>query len=201
MTTYNYTGAMEDVNLSGGRYLIECYGAQGGNDYGLGGYAAGEIDFSEDVALHLFIGGHPTAYNTAGFNGGGGCDDAWGGGGGTDIRINGTAIADRIIVAGGAGGSKNGPVVGIDGGQTLDTDHQLFQGYTGPWSRSGGGGGYRGGYSNGWYNDPGEGGSSYVDTEAFEEIVMTPGVNAGHGYIVITALSVPKKIKRRARII
>lgn len=197
MTTYSYTGAMETITLSAGTYLFECYGAAGGsgNIAGYGGYAAGEFTIATSQDVYLFVGGKPTVYNAAGFNGGAGADDGWGGGGGTDIRIGGTAIADRVIVGGGGGGAKNGRVALSDGGQTLDENHQLFQGYQGPWTRNGGGGGYRGGYSNGWYNDPGEGGSSYVSENA-ENPAMTSGVNSGDGYIVITPLSAPPTPQR-----
>ena len=199
---YDYSGSMEDVELSAGKYLFECYGAKAGSTDlgGKGGYSAGEIEFSEDVTIHIFIGGF-TNNSDGGYNGGGGGPDVFGGGGGTDIRINGTAISNRIIVAGGAGGASvdASPSV-VDGGKELDTNHELFQGYSGAWLRNGGGGGYRGGYAGGMYHNPGEGGSSYVDTELFENIVMTPGVNTGNGYIVITLLSTPKKIRTFAQI-
>ena len=191
---YDYSGAMEDVELSAGKYLLECYGAQGGGlEGGNGGYAAGEIEFSEDITLHLFVGEKPTGL-AGGWNGGGDGNAQYeyssqrGGGGGTDIRINGTTYADRLIVAGGGGGSgASAPFAAGLGGDSTDST-QVGDGWDGTrQGTGGGGGGYRGGYAGSWYNDPGSGGSSYVGTLA--NASTTSGVRDGDGLIKITKLT------------
>jgi hypothetical protein len=127
-----------------GTYTFQVWGAQGGsalNTNGtvgqtgpLGGYAAGNYSLSSGQALYVYVGGQgsgsTSTYNaiSGGFNGGGiGYNgDANGraasGGGGSDIRIGGSALANRVIVAGGGGGGKYftgyGPQSGSFGGGT-----------------------------------------------------------------------------------
>jgi len=95
---------------------IQAYGAQGGNGAsggnnstggfgGLGADVFGSMLVTPGQVLNIFVGGAGSP-GTGGFNGGGngGTQNAGGGGGATDIRINGTALSDRILVAGGGGG-------------------------------------------------------------------------------------------------
>lgn len=114
---FNYTGSPEQISLIPGSYVLEVWGAQGGNGPsnttanvipygGKGGYAKGTFNTRFTSAeLQILVGGQN------GYNGGGsgayyytnaevgGC-----GGGATDIRYKGTALTNRIIVAGGGGG-------------------------------------------------------------------------------------------------
>lgn len=114
VSTFNYTGAVQTMQLlAGHRYIIECFGAQGcstgtgGNRQGgWGGYAFGEYQPSEDVTANIYVGQQPSG-GTGGWNGGGNGGSS-GGGGASDVRIGGTALSNRIIVAaGGGGGSSN----------------------------------------------------------------------------------------------
>ncbi len=95
---------------------ISAYGAQGGNGAtggnnatggfgGLGGTVTATMNVTPGQILNIFVGG-AGAQGIGGFNGGGngGSQNAGGGGGATDIRINGTALTDRVLVAGGGGG-------------------------------------------------------------------------------------------------
>ena len=108
--------------MKAGKYKLECIGASGGKgifkEGGCGGYSSGVLSLSEDSSLFLFIGGQGSsisgqskAYVPGGFNGGGrgqtgdGELAAGSGGGCTDIRLNSENLKDRIIVAGGGGGS------------------------------------------------------------------------------------------------
>ena len=90
---------------------LEVWGAQGGtySSYtgGLGGYSVGTLSHLEGVnSLNVYVGGAGTTTTAAGYNGGGaGVSSGRGGGGATDIRVNGTTLYDRIIVAGGGGGA------------------------------------------------------------------------------------------------
>jgi len=112
-----------------GTYLLEVWGAQGGNGSiatnpvlgGRGGYSAGQIRLDEGLELFICVGGSGLNANSAtdiqgGFNGGGasrsnsnGIGHTRGSGGGsTDIRIGENTILHRVIVAGGGGGSGGG---------------------------------------------------------------------------------------------
>ena len=115
--------------VKAGTYLLEVWGAQGGNtsdnNGGRGGYSIGLVSFCKSVNLYIFIGAKGVSHDTTqedvclieterSFNGGGKgcyCNDAGGlrygasGGGATDIRVNGNGLNNRILVAGGGGGA------------------------------------------------------------------------------------------------
>ncbi len=89
--------------------------ASGGGD----GIAVCTLTVSPGDALHIHV-GTDGSVNTGGLNGGGNSFNGSGGGGGaTDIRWNGDALSNRIMVAGGGGGggAGNDPLSsGGDGG-------------------------------------------------------------------------------------
>ena len=104
-----------------GIYLIECWGARGGNSGGCGGYSSGYIKFNTDISLYLYpgaIGSVPQKEYS--FNGGGTGQE--GGGGASDVRlIEGEwyqfeSLKSRIIVAGGGGGKDGSSDFGGAGG-------------------------------------------------------------------------------------
>ena len=109
LTTFVYTGSSQSFTVPTGVNVINvhAYGAEGedgGNgDGGLGGYVSAEILVSAGDILNIYVGG---AGNSGGYNGGATAQVvlASSGGGATDIRLNGSALSDRIIVAGGGGG-------------------------------------------------------------------------------------------------
>lgn len=80
---------------------------------GKGGYSKGTLELEANQTLYIYVGGQGsnasyTTYTTVngGYNGGGiGYYRAAGGGGATDIRLGGTGLLNRIIVAGGGGGA------------------------------------------------------------------------------------------------
>lgn len=99
-----------------GKYLLEVWGANGGtfnSSYekgGTGGYSKGTVELDAGETLYLYVGGKGsygtstsnTATSGGGFNGGGNAGYRGGAGGGaTDIRIGGTTLNHRLIVAGG----------------------------------------------------------------------------------------------------
>lgn len=99
-----------------GTYEVEVYGAQGGGNTGAGGKGAkitGRVRFNRNTNLNIYVGGQGTT-NQGGYNGGG--NGTYGGGGASDIRVGGTAYANRIITAGGGGGGSNFGVAGGAGG-------------------------------------------------------------------------------------
>ena len=103
---------------------FDVYGAQGGRVGGKGGAVSGDLQ-NLTSGLYIYVGGAGAAGNAAagGFNGGGiagsGHADAGSGGGASDIRLS-TSLADRIVVAGGGGGT-GGWIggAGAPGGLTL----------------------------------------------------------------------------------
>ncbi len=133
VTTFDYTGSMETYTVPPGvtEIQIEAYGASGQlitvDDYGessggLGGYAIGLLSVTPGEVLNIYVGGEGTD-GVAGYNGGGtgglGTAGAGGtlgyggsGGGASDVRVGGTALADRVIVAGGGGGGGRNYVNG-----------------------------------------------------------------------------------------
>ena len=88
---------------------FEVYGAQGGRSGGRGGAVTGDFQ-ALTTPLYIYVGGAGGQGNAAvgGFNGGGtagsGHADAGSGGGSSDIRLS-TSLADRVVVAGGGGGT------------------------------------------------------------------------------------------------
>lgn len=84
-TTFNfeYTGAVQSVELPKGRYKLQCWGAQGGTSYGSssgvgskGGYSEGVLTLTQTTTLYIFVGGKgsrgsSTSLVNGGWNGGG----------------------------------------------------------------------------------------------------------------------------------
>ncbi len=183
---FNYTGQVQQWVVPDGvtELRIETWGAEGGgakccdntiqNDGGKGGYAAGTYSVMPGETIYIYVGGKGGTEGPAGFNGGG-TGGQWGagGGGGTDVRIGGQTLADRIIVAGGAAGSNPGAIgaLGVGGGANGSTYHV-----------GAGGGGYYGG--GGAYAAGGGGGSSYYGNGVDPQTM--PGVQVGDGRVVIS---------------
>ena len=56
--TFNYTGAVQTVNLQAGSYNIEAWGANGGGSQGgKGGYSTGTLTLSSATTLYVVVGG------------------------------------------------------------------------------------------------------------------------------------------------
>ena len=125
-TVFEYTGSMQSWIVPDGvtSIILDAYGAQGSNPTfgGWGGRARGSLAVTPGQELFLYVGGSGW---TGGWNGGGNTLDGNGrrGGGASDVRIGGTALSNRIIVAGGGGtegrstvGGCNGTEQGLSGG-------------------------------------------------------------------------------------
>lgn len=108
-----YSGTYKTITLPKGTYKFECWGAQGGCDWGgKGGYSKGVLSINTNTLVYLYSGQSGSSGNPASatFNGGGASGTYSGynqgsGGGASDIRINSTSLYARIIVAGGGGGA------------------------------------------------------------------------------------------------
>lgn len=132
-TAFGYTGGMQTFTVPAGVTSVRCdlYGAGSGFAtapiFEEGGYVTGALAVSPGQVLNIFVGGagkKPSsfAFGAGGYNGGGpgssstansfGGGGGGGGGGATDVRVGGTALANRVAVAPGAGGST-GTVVGF----------------------------------------------------------------------------------------
>lgn len=156
--SYEIISISEDDNLSQGiaydvpvtgKYFVQLWGASGGGNNsmsGKGGYTEGYFNLSAGDKLNFFIGGKGSISTsgvkaTGGFNGGGDSglstsNFAGSGGGATDVRLNGTTLSKRILVAGGGGGagSLNDSVYycfGGSGGGTTGTSCDKCNVYSG----------------------------------------------------------------------
>ena len=175
---YSYTGSSQSFNVPTTTVNLTAYlsGAAGGG-YGSGRAAAGAIVGTMPVSvgqnIYVYVGGRGGDYcrNTytevtcssvpgngaAGYNGGGtgaANGSAYqgtgaGGGGATDIRLNATALSDRIMVAGGSGGGgpgSGGLGGGLVGGAGANIGSSGAIGGGGGTQSAGGSGGSRPGY-------------------------------------------------------
>jgi len=120
----NYTGSMQQVIIPAGvtQVTIDAAGAQGASNAqgvagGFGGSASGILTVTPGDVLNVYVGG------TNGYNGGGVTSNtacitcgAGNGGGASDVRLNGVALANRIIVAAGGGGAGGNRVTGLGRG-------------------------------------------------------------------------------------
>ncbi len=134
---FDYTGAEQTFSAPyDGSYMIETWGAQGGNDGGKGAYAAGVIELKKNSSLFIYVGGAgnkndagvtqevPGGYNGGGLNHGQSCcNRSFGSGGGaTDVRLTGglwddfNSLKSRIMVAAGGGGTFSDGVATSKGG-------------------------------------------------------------------------------------
>lgn len=110
-TTFTYTGSQQTWVVPAGvtSINVNAYGAQGGanwvNNDNFGGQVIADLPVTPGATIYIYVGQQPNGI-TGGWNGGGNGEGAGqGGGGASDIRIGGTTLNDRMIVAGGAGGA------------------------------------------------------------------------------------------------
>jgi hypothetical protein len=116
--TFNYTGAAQTWTVPAGvtSASFDLFGAQGGGGGGppgLGGHATATIPVSAGDSIQVNVGGRGQPLfgsGQGGFNGGGtatGGLPGSSGGGASDIRLGGTSLNHRVLVAGGGGGAGN----------------------------------------------------------------------------------------------
>ncbi|WP_291516487.1 glycine-rich protein [Bdellovibrio sp. ArHS] len=131
---FTYTGAAQTFTQPTGctKVTIKAWGAGGGGGWfgafgtigsagGGGGYATGDFALEPGGQLGIYVGG-AAASGVRGWNGGGlgGKFDSTmysgSGGGASDVRHQGAALANRILVAGGGGGGSYGGLIMSPGG-------------------------------------------------------------------------------------
>ncbi len=129
-TTFNYTGSQQTYIVPACVYSVSvnARGAAGGGNStaigGKGGRVQCDLPVTPGQTLYIYVGSAGDVTGTPGYNGGGSgiggspSTPGSGGGGASDIRIGGTTLTDRKIVAGGGGGATDngGPSNGGDGG-------------------------------------------------------------------------------------
>ena len=151
--TFGYTGEVEIYVVPNcvSQLEVELKGAAGGGpNGGNGSTVTGIIDVVEGEILEIRVGGEGGC-PAAGYNGGGGGGTAGGanagcgGGGASDIRIGGSALADRVVVAAGGGGMGGGNTDADAGDAGCNAggegDSPFGQGGNGATQNSGGAGG------------------------------------------------------------
>jgi len=183
---FDYTGGAQTWTApvgAPGYILADVLGAQGGESGGQGGRTRAYIAVNNSETINLYVGGKGTdgtgstgcvgdqPGRAGGFNGGGnggankaGCAGGYnqrmgsGGGGASDIRRNGTALSNRIIVSGGGGGC--GPASGFVNSSCGGTAADVGQGAG--YNTGAGSGGVNGqiGCGGGWPISSAGGGAS-----------------------------------------
>ena len=183
----NYTGAVQTfIAPATGTYTLEVWGAQGGNGGSLGGRAKGNVNLQAGDILRIYVGGQGGGGGAiGGWNGGGNQYNGYGSGGGaTDIRLGGTELSHRIIVAGGGAG-KSHTGIAYPGGGTTGLTGTLGQGQNATGHHGGGGGGgYYGGAGGSGCDSASYGGSNYVG--GVTSTSVSSGVRSSNGYATIT---------------
>ena len=143
--TFNYTGAAQTFTWPAGvsSATVDLRGGTGqgynASTSGACGRVVGTINKGAESTIQVNVGGG--LGNT--FNGGGVSTSGMGGSGGgaSDIRVGGTALANRIIVAGGGGaedGSGNFSGGGVGGGGTPTAAYAPGNGQTNTGGGAGG---------------------------------------------------------------
>ena len=128
---FRYTGGVQNYVVPESTYRIDVVacGAPGGsyNGQANGGYASATYyTTSVGSTLFVYVGQQGTNERGTMFNGGG-AGHTSNGGGASDIRVNGTSLSHRILVAGGGGGYYSysgtaGPGGGLQGGNAANSD-------------------------------------------------------------------------------
>ncbi|MDO7854743.1 glycine-rich protein [Hymenobacter sp. CA1UV-4] len=216
-TTLAYTGGPQTYTVPAGvtGLTLDMAGASGGGAGGRGGRVQATLAVTPGQVLTFYIGGAGAASSASnaagGYNGGGSSGLASGGGGATDVRVGGTGLADRVLVAGGGGGGSSysggcgGGLVACDGGGSTFTvggtggsqssggsGASLGLGASGTYSGGGGGGYYGGGIST-FLGTGGGGGSSYAGAGT-SAVVHTQGYQTGNGYVRFTFSNPPAPV-------
>jgi len=103
--TFSFTGAVQTLTIPAciTQVTVDVQGAQGGATSsasgGRGARVQGQLTVTPGSTLSIYVGGQN------GYNGGGSSSSGGVGGGASDIRVGGTALSNRIVVAGGGGGA------------------------------------------------------------------------------------------------
>ena len=198
---FGYSGKQEKFSIPyTGIYKFEAWGAQGYSDPlggigGKGGYSVGEIFLRKGEIVYLNVGGAGDML-AKGYNGGGKNNGAnMYGGGATDIRMGGTGLLYRNLVAGG-GGSASGTLDGGAGGglNGINGVGGSYPGFGGTQNSSKGytngvfGIGAEAYQSGGWPLSAGGGGGWYGGGSSLSQVTNLSSAGGGSSYL-LTATS------------
>ena len=213
---FSYTGSVQTATLDPGKYILECWGAQGGYSSsnsgievgmgGKGGYSVGTITLNQKTPIYIYAGGVGSISGNGkadgGFPNGGSSwasntsEGAGGGGGSSDIRIGTDSLHARVIVAGGGGGGgEDNETGGYGGGETGGTSGSGTPGsQTAPSGYFGIGGHTSydgGGGGGGWYGAcPAGGQTTPATSNSGDDTSGSPG-GSGYVYTSSTAKNYP----------
>ena len=190
--TFAYTGAVQTFTAPvTGAYAIDVYGAQGGNSSqysgGLGSRVQASYNLTAGQTINLYVGQQPSNA-TGGWNGGGNSGGSGqGGGGASDIRVGGTALSNRVVVAAGGGGGGLGASgypgsAGAAGGTTNGSNSASANSAYGNGGTQTGGGASYGCCGNGTSGSFGQGGNGQNGAGCGSPYVSGWGGGGGGGY-------------------
>ena len=197
---YKHTGKVQTFTTpTTTTYIVDIYGAGGGYDSdanigngGTGGRVNAKKSINSGTVLNIYVGGkgpdNQKGSSTGGWNGGGGytgTGTAGGGGGATDIRISGTNISNRQLVAGGGGGGGYSVNGAGNGGVSGSGNNGVLANGSSSSDGGGGGGGYYGGTGGKTNTYQSRGGSNYVGS-GWSSIYNGGSSNRGNGSCKIT---------------
>ncbi len=196
--TYDYVNSgRQELTLESGNYILEVWGAQGGNSVrgkgGYGGYSKGTLNLVSTTNVFVYVGGQPSKY-TGGFNGGGNANGDnkdyvnAAGGGASDIRLGTDSLFARVIVAGGGGGAGYYYNGGAGGGTTGENGKN--QGDSAYSSTPPGEGGTATSGGNSYYGYDSLFGDKYLDKTGSYGDIAGFGVGAGYNSKKSTAYRV-----------
>jgi uncharacterized protein YjdB len=207
-TSYTAPGHHEYTCPATATYTFELVGGAGGTYQsaagGYGGIAKASARLEAGTVVHVYVGGGGgygqsttgglNGSTDGGYGGRSGTDGGGSGGAASEIRIGGTALSNRKMVAGGGGGASGWKREGKNGGSSSAGNNWVTPYGTDATSYGGGGGGgYYGGKKGNRFGG-GYGGSNYIDSSwtAITNGVSTNGprngndTNTYNGYVIIT---------------
>lgn len=207
-TSYTAPGHHEYTCPATATYTFELVGGAGGTYQsaagGYGGIAKASARLEAGTVVHVYVGGGGgygqsttgglNGSTDGGYGGRSGTDGGGSGGAASEIRIGGTALSNRKMVAGGGGGASGWRREGKNGGSSSAGNNWVTPYGTDATSYGGGGGGgYYGGKKGNRFGG-GYGGSNYIDSSwtAITNGVSTNGprngndTNTYNGYVIIT---------------
>jgi hypothetical protein len=201
--TFHFTGVVQTFQVPSGVDKVTITAEGAGTPSALGGFVKATISVNPGDSLSIVVGGEPEG-KQGGYNGGadgGPCDGSdgcglsgHGGAGASDVRLGGSALRDRILVAGGAGGQggrgefrggAGGEGGGLSGGRA---DNGITVGSRhGGFGRAHGGGGAGGGTQRRG-GTRGAGGNGYIPGNAGSPGMLAIGGAGADNYCAVCSV-------------
>ncbi len=195
---FHFTGIVQTFQVPSGVDKIHITAKGAGTPSARGGLVIATISVSPGAAFSILVGGAPSG-RQGGYNGGanggncalqGGCGlRGAGGAGASDVRAGGSALQDRILIAGGAGGrggpgTKHGGAGGEGGGLSGGRGDNGIS-VTIPYGRADGGGGAGGGTRSRGGTPGAAGTSGYIPGDPGSPGMLAVGGAGAYNYCEI----------------